>query len=391
MVAYRDLRAAQPQLWLAAAEDWNRLGTQIHDTAVELRVGILLTLAEWWQASAAAEAATAKIETAAKQLESLGTDISAVSSTLINLADRITQSRALLAHADQYAAAHGLVISPDGAITFAAAPPAWSDGLDYGATAPLQALIDQAVQQATGADQAAHAAFAALTLVPEGTDIGAGRSYLNDTGLPIPPELAQDYRPLDPTPWWNLIALSEEKDAYDKLYAAQYALRDLKGAGLAAALLGHWLDRSGTAVRIDPAAMIKDVVRFRTQVNKQIQIGLTTAGTFDSGWISDAVSTDIKEHDPGPNVLDWYYALDGYQYRVHGTVTTVSGRKVATVTVELFKRYNFGNPNGGTPHPDVTAAGGVIDLPQNNIALLNSDGLAKDFNVWGTTTFQVAG
>lgn len=391
MVSYRDLRTAQPQLWLAAADDWSRLGAQVHDTAVELRVGVLLTLAEWWLASAAAEAATAKIEDAAKQLESLGTDISAVSSTLINLAGYITQSQALLTQADQYAAAHGLVISPDGAITFAAPPSAWSDGLDYAATAPVQALIDQAVQQATGADKDVQAAFAALTLVPGETGIGAGRYYPNDTGIPIPPELAEDYRPLDPTPWWNLIALNNEKDAYDKLYAIQYALRDLKGAGLAAALLGHWLDKSGTAVRVDPAAMIKDVARFRRQVNKQIQIGLTTGGTFDSGWISDAVSKDIKEHDPGPNVLDWYYALDGYQYRVYGTVNTVSGRKVATVTVELFKRYNFGNPTGGTPHPDLTAIGGLIDLPQNNIALLNSDGLAKDFNVWGTTTFQVAG
>lgn len=390
MVNYPNLRAAQPQLWLAAADDWRVLGSQIQDTAVELRVGVLLTLAEWWQASAA-DAATATIENAAKQLELLGTDIAAVSSTLITLANEIRQAQALLAQADQYAAAHGLAIGPDGTTGFAAPPATWSDGLQSALTAPLQALIGQAVQQATSADQAAQAAFAALSLIPEGTDIGAGRYYLNDTAIAIPPELAEDERPLDPTPWWDLLDVKHEKDAYDTLYAAQYALRDLKGAELAASLLGHWLSQSGTAMRIDPGAMLTDVARFRNQVNKQIQIALAAGGDFDSGWLSDAVSTDIKENDKGPNVLDWYYALDGYQYRVHGTVSTVSGRKVAAVTVELFKRYNFGNPTGGTPHPDITAARGIIDVPQNNAALLNANGLAKDFNIWGTTTFQVTG
>jgi len=57
---------------------------------------------------------------------------------------------------------------------------------------------------------------------------------------------------------------------------------------------------------------------------------------------------------------------------------------MATVTVQVFKRYNFGNPNGGPPRGNIFGF-----MPQNELASLNADAMAKDFNVWGTTTYQV--
>ncbi len=390
MVSYRDLRAAQPQLWSAAAEDWKRLGGRLDDAALELRVAVLVTVTEWWGGSSAADAAAAKINAAVTDLRHLATEINAVSGVLSALASAISHDQQLLEQADEYAMALGLQVKPDGSIVLSRAPTTnWSDGKQEADTAALRSLIDQALADATAADTAADTALRALALVPADTALNAGCFYTNDTGIETPPEQAEDYRPQGSVSFLNFFRQQKDEDTLDELYAVQYGLRDIEGDTVAAKLLGHWLSGAGTAIRIDPRAMMGDVARFRRDVQVQIGTGLAAGGSFDSGWLTGAVEDDLdKNHGTDPKLQDWFYALNHYQYRVYGTVTVVNGHKTANVTVELFKRYNFGNPAGGKHRADLSIHG-LGDLPQNQIAQLNADGLAKDFNVWGSTTYQV--
>lgn len=386
MVDYRDLRSAQPHLWSAAADDWKRLGGEIEDAALELRIAVLLAVSEWWRDSSAADAATAKINAAVGDLQQLGSEVAAVSGALSALALAITRGQQLLAQADQYAAAHGLQIYPDGSIAPANAPTTnWPGGKQQAGTAPLRGMIDQAVADATAADTA----LRALTLVPADTPRGAGAFYINDTGIQIPPQEAEDDRPQGAVGWWDIFRQQTDEHTLNELYAVQYGLRDMEGYTLAASLLGHWLSGAGTAVPIDPRTMMSEITGFRRDVQTQINNAMAAAGSFDSGWLTGAVEDYIdKGLDTGPKARDWFYALNHYQYRVHGTVTLVGGHKTATVTVDLFKRYNYGNPVGGK-HRDDLSYHGLGDLPQNQVAQLNADGLAKDFNVWGSATYQV--
>jgi hypothetical protein len=77
-------------------------------------------------------------------------------------------------------------------------------------------------------------------------------------------------------------------------------------------------------------------------------------------------------------VLNWWYALNGYQYRVRGTRT-------GAVTVDIYKRYNWGNVSGGKPRGNLPYLG----TPQNDLAHLNSVGLAQDFDVWGESNYTI--
>lgn len=122
-----------------------------------------------------------------------------------------------------------------------------------------------------------------------------------------------------------------------------------------------------TMINIDPA--------FRRSINSEVK-----RGSFDSGWRSSSIQRDIGNAKT-PMQSNYYFALNGYQYRVYGSSAGGSER----VTVDVFKRYNWGNPVGGA-HRGNLGPGGLIS--QNGIAQLNADGHAWDFNVWGAYTYE---
>jgi hypothetical protein len=166
----------------------------------------------------------------------------------------------------------------------------------------------------------------------------------------------------------------------------------VKGYAQAAELLKHWLDDSGTPFQIDSQQLMNDIPDFLTSVNAEIAKGTAKGGNFDSGWKSDSVARQLPTNSSA-KVLNWYYALNGYQYRVRGQqseegCTKADGcRTVETVTVDVFKRYNWGNPAGGVPRNNLTALGGLVNVSQNDLAGLNQDGEAHDLNVWGEYTY----
>jgi hypothetical protein len=160
---------------------------------------------------------------------------------------------------------------------------------------------------------------------------------------------------------------------------------DLHGWSNAQYLLDHWLDNSGTPYEIDPQKLMAGSSHFNADVQAQVAAGAAKGGHFDSGWRSGAVEND----DRGTKGLDWYYALHGYQYRVKVDSVTTSHGIQENVTVDMFKRYNWGNPAGGKPRKDLSFPGGFAKISQNDVARLNGDGRAADFNVWGESTYTV--
>ncbi|MEU9790551.1 hypothetical protein AB0E27_07950 [Streptomyces sparsogenes] len=158
------------------------------------------------------------------------------------------------------------------------------------------------------------------------------------------------------------------------------AMQDNK---MASDLFQHWLSNSGEAATINPAQMMNDLPALKKLVAREIK-----PGRFDSGWKSDSVSRHLSR--PGgdsPKVRDWYYALNGYQYRVRGDVVDDGGVLKGTVTVDIYKRYNWGNPAGGSDRSDIGK--GPLKISQNDLAHLNTAGLARDFDVVGHETYRI--
>ncbi|WP_432587772.1 hypothetical protein ABVG11_20920 [Streptomyces sp. HD1123-B1] len=156
-----------------------------------------------------------------------------------------------------------------------------------------------------------------------------------------------------------------------------------QGNTMASDLFKHWLSNSGEAATINPVQMMNDLPEFKKAVGQEIR-----PGKFDSGWKEDKVSRHLNLPGGGsPRVRDWYYALNGYQYRVRGDVVDDGGVLKGTVTVDIYKRYNWGNPAGGDHRNDVGK--GPVKISQNDLAHLNTVGLARDFDVVGHETYKI--
>ncbi|MEW2626097.1 DNRLRE domain-containing protein [Streptomyces sp. NPDC048106] len=146
-------------------------------------------------------------------------------------------------------------------------------------------------------------------------------------------------------------------------------------------LLSHWLGNSGDPYEVDPKAMLQDIPRFREDLDKYLE-GVQKSGsaTFDSGWLR----TRASEKD-GDSSLDWYYALNHFQFRVSGTNQRKYGM---TYTLQVRKRYDWGVPS---EHRDPLRKSFLwvdISLQQSEVAHLHTVGLAQDFDVYGSAAMR---
>ncbi|MFD9813361.1 hypothetical protein [Streptomyces sp. NPDC059080] len=152
-----------------------------------------------------------------------------------------------------------------------------------------------------------------------------------------------------------------------------------QGWGDAADLLGHFLDGSGEPVEVDADRMLADMPAFRRDVDTTLaEVRKLPDGTFESSWQSSAPDTN-----EGDKSLNWYYALNHFQYRLVGHK---EGDHVA-YQVEVQKRYDWGVPSEHRRDLDK----GPLHFEQADLARLNLVGLAKDFDVKGRSTTQTAG
>ncbi|MEV0171099.1 DNRLRE domain-containing protein [Streptomyces sp. NPDC050803] len=170
---------------------------------------------------------------------------------------------------------------------------------------------------------------------------------------------------------------------------------EAKGYGNAAQLMYHWLNASGTDYEVDPREILQAYPGLNGLVDDYVAERAGKPGDFDSGWSNFNAGKWIDDlHESGKDLpegvqddfQDWYYALNSVQWRVVGSS---DGRGNATYTVQMFKRYNFGNKE--EHKNDFVAAGGLVRVEQEGLAHLHAVGLAKDFNVVGSARFAVYG
>ncbi|MFG3173367.1 RHS repeat-associated core domain-containing protein [Streptomyces sp. NPDC048200] len=154
-----------------------------------------------------------------------------------------------------------------------------------------------------------------------------------------------------------------------------------KGWSNAYALLSHWLDNTGTPFRLDPSSMIDEIPRFKEDVKRYL-LGQKNAKRriFDSGW----KGTRAEESD-GDSSLDWYYGLNHFQWRVSGTDLPKHGM---VYTLQIRKRYDWGIPSEGRDNLDKDFGFLHIHLSQPEIAHLHTTGVARDFDVYGSSSMK---
>ncbi|MFI7340009.1 hypothetical protein ACIBUY_19005 [Streptomyces sp. NPDC050085] len=172
----------------------------------------------------------------------------------------------------------------------------------------------------------------------------------------------------DKKTWWKLGAVVMSGLAY-------------KGYKNAYNLLMHYMENSGDDYWVDPAEMLQDLPGFRDSLGETLQ-KYKGKSKFDSGWVSTRASE--KES------MDWYYALNGFQYRVQGRqVTDGEGNKTMVAQLSVYKRYNWGNGTESVPRKPLHL--GPMELTQPDIAHLHVAGMAQEYDVRGVTTFSIEG
>lgn len=146
----------------------------------------------------------------------------------------------------------------------------------------------------------------------------------------------------------------------------------------ASSLLDHFLEGSGDPVEVDANRMLSDMPAFQRDVDTTLQqLKSQPDGSFTTEW--QGSRPNISEGDKS---LNWYYALNNFQYRLVGHKQ--DGK--VTYQVEVQKRYDWGIPSEHRRNLDHSP----VHLEQSEVARLNYVGLAKDFDVHGRTSTKVA-
>lgn len=165
-------------------------------------------------------------------------------------------------------------------------------------------------------------------------------------------------------------------------------LGPVKGWWNAEGMFQHYLYGNGEDYQIDPSKLMHDVPGFGQAVNSYVA-GQQGKGSFDSGWINTNTDiTDAQGNVTGQQSLDWYYAMHDWRYRVSGTsIPAADGSTSTQYTVDVFKPYVFGSPRSDINIPFTrNLPGGPVTLPQDDIQHLNTVGLARNFDVVGSST-----
>jgi RHS repeat-associated protein len=216
-----------------------------------------------------------------------------------------------------------------------------------------------------------------------GTPVGKGKYYTNDTPICGPPQASTDHQPWDVQGTAGQMLNAQQNDVtYEELGGVVAGLRH-EDDGVAAALLTNYLDDTGAPMEVDPAQMMQQDKIFREQVQAQVKKCERRGQTIcNSGWLVSTLDSKNMPLDTGER--KWYYALGTWRYRVTGYKDTNGHWHF---TVDVFKYYKWGNPYGGKHRADLCVPHiGFPCITQNSIAQLNADGMARNFDVWGTSS-----
>ncbi|UNO39451.1 hypothetical protein [Streptomyces sp. MST-110588] len=176
---------------------------------------------------------------------------------------------------------------------------------------------------------------------------------------------------------------AKDRKVHNQLNNVAAYFATVKGWPTAAGLVQHYLDGSGKPVEVEPQQMMDDIPAFRKDVDGTLDKDVRQRGDgpFTTEWSSTA--PDTKD---GDRSMEWYYALNHFQYRLVGEK---DGGEIK-YHVEVRKRYDWGIPS----EHRATVSGGAgplgMDLEQADIAHLHSSGMAQDFDVSGSSDEMTA-
>ncbi|MER5438944.1 amidase domain-containing protein [Streptomyces sp. NPDC002790] len=252
MVAYEGVAGAHPKTWATAAGEWHALAKHALGAAKDLREYGAKPLADNWTDEVGATAA-AEFEKLANQLESAYDILLAVNMVADGMTTTIETAQSTLHAALDLAARHGLEISADGTITD---PGAESEQPEQH-RAEVQDLINQAVEQATTADELAAKEFARLAAQTGVTDPDKALGDLQEhashvqmkmlaADIPVGADKATARR------WWHGLTPEQRKDM---MLAQPVALAHLDGLPAA---VQHQL--RGTDGKFDRVKMVEYAV-----------------------------------------------------------------------------------------------------------------------------------
>ncbi|MES4901262.1 MULTISPECIES: hypothetical protein [unclassified Streptomyces] len=389
MIGYRDLAEADLGSLGTAVGHWKKAVQDLETLATDARDGLQAKAdrARWKGVNATVSRGF--IHKTAKEFDDLHAEASSIYQVLDDAHRELLRLQQKVSRLIDSAGKKGLVIADSGESLVTVSM----------RTAPGQPVNEDAETRKAEkeyADQISSCLWEA-NVIDQATAIALSRSHGNDQHNPghatydsldearydlveYPPVPAEDLN----RPAWGS-AEPGDSDSRTFWLASTLALpyMALQDNKMASDLFQHWLSNSGEAATINPLKMMDDLPELKRLVGQEVK-----PGRFDSGWKSDKVSRHLSlDGGDSAQVRDWYYALNGYQYRVRGNVVDDNGVLKGTVTVDIYKRYNFGNPAGGVHRGDVGK--GPVKLSQNDLAHLNTVGLARDFDVVGHETYRI--
>ncbi|MFI1383193.1 hypothetical protein [Embleya sp. NPDC020886] len=218
--------------------------------------------------------------------------------------------------------------------------------------------------------------------LPDRNTMTPAGSYLIPPYFTKPPVSRED---LGPKREFNVTAPTAKDQATRLAAMAMVAGQDAYfDNDRAASYMKNWLEGNGRDVQFNASEFVNANPAFQQKVNEILKAN-GPAGNFDTGWKSNTVADDMTKGPVPRELLDFYYTMNGYQYRIVGSdIKMVDGQPVGQVRVDIYKRYNWGNPEGGDHRSNIEG------VPQNDLARLNETGLAHDFDIVGSTTFYAA-
>ncbi|MDI3420873.1 hypothetical protein [Streptomyces luteolus] len=172
---------------------------------------------------------------------------------------------------------------------------------------------------------------------------------------------------------------AKDRQVHNQLNNVAAYFATIKGWPTAAGLVQHYLEGTGKPVEVDPQQMMDEIPAFQKDVDNTLKndVRKREDGPFTTDWSSTAPK---PEH--GDSSMEWYYALNHFQYRLVGEKEDGE----ITYHVEVKKRYDWGIPS---EHRATVSGGGPgplgMELEQADIAHLHTSGMARDFNVSGSS------
>ncbi|WP_157996005.1 hypothetical protein [Thermomonospora amylolytica] len=366
MVDFRQLRDADFNALTTAAYGWRNHSELLRKSSESYNRAIVGGVRDSGWQGLAATAATEEIRREHERLQRAVMIAFSVHNSLSRAANEFKEYQDDLRSAINDAGANNLRVGDDGSLTLPEMTRA--DRHDAESQRLWSSLRERASQISTAFKRAVDGANATdRRLTMELGLLASDRVWREDLPLGI-----FDLPPLWPATDFGRPFGVETPSERDRETHKKLELVVLGGMAkewpIASGLLAHWLDGSGSPRQVNVDELMKQSPEFQRSVQEQLN-KYRGSHSFDTGWMS----TRFNEREN----LDLYYAFNGYQYRIRG--------EGDNYTIEFYKRYNFGNENEQRGPLHLPALG---TIHQNDISHLHTSGMARDFDVYGSTTHR---